>query len=67
MNFFFQILCGRGLRGPSSACWFTRLSYARPDMLFMLLRRSACRQAEKHAEQQELEGLGWQQLHPKQG
>lgn len=42
MNFFFQILWGRGLLGPSSACWFTRLSYSRPDMVLLkLFMRSA--------------------------
>lgn len=41
MNFFLQILCGLGLRGPSSACWLRVRSYTRPDMVLLkLFRRS---------------------------
>lgn len=41
MNFLRQILCGRGLRGPSRACWLRVRSYTRPDMVLLkLLRRS---------------------------
>jgi hypothetical protein len=42
MNFFLQILCGLGLRGPSSACWLSVRSNTRLDMVLLkLFRRSA--------------------------
>lgn len=52
MNFFFQILCGRGLRGPNSACWLKVRSYMRPDMvLFMLFSRSGGTSRQQAAQQ----------------
>jgi hypothetical protein len=42
MNFFLQILCGLGLRGPSKACWLSVRSKTRLAMVLLkLFSRSA--------------------------